>query len=85
VKLTFQDGIVSEDEQMTTIRYGNVDNLYVNDDYGIGNTIIIGIRCSSFNPPPEHVLRLRDKLRLFPAHTLDAGMRASRNSRTTAD
>ena len=27
---------------MTTIRYGNIDNLYVNDDYGIGNTIIIG-------------------------------------------
>jgi len=27
---------------MTTIRYGNIDNLYVNDDNGIGNTIIIG-------------------------------------------
>ena len=27
---------------MTTIRYGKIDNLYVNDDDGIGNTIIIG-------------------------------------------
>jgi hypothetical protein len=29
-------------KQMTTIRYGKIDNLYVNDDDGVGNTIIIG-------------------------------------------